>query len=121
MKCKANGCPLTVDFITDWHEKEKGEKTPRPKWGVCWYHRAADGVYWQETTNRINKYLDEIQLIRSVKAIEHQALKPIPGENVYNWIHRSESYFNAVIVPNYDSADAAEQFDKLLKIISEDK
>lgn len=62
-------------------------------------------------------YQKEIDLIRAVKTIDHQSLKPIPGENVRSWIERCEAYLIAVIVPQDVSFDGAERFAEIMKII----
>jgi len=117
MHCKANGCFLPVNFITHWHDLEKGEKSPRPRWGVCFYHRAAHPHDWKEVTRRINLYKKELDLINAVKSIDHIMLKPVVGEKYCNWIARCEAYFNVVIIPNTDGADGAHYFNEIYKII----
>ena len=117
MICKANGCSLPVNFVTHWHEKEKGEKLSRPKWGVCWYHRAADPNDWNEVSRRIELYRKELDLINAVKSLSHAMLQPVAGEKYCDWIARCEAYFNAVIIPNTDGGDGAHYFNEIYKII----
>jgi hypothetical protein len=87
-ECKANGCPLPVETVTDWYEPEGRKDKPRPKWGLCQFHALADGENWTEVTQRIKAHLSILQVVYAVKTIRDVDYKPLLGERVELWLAR---------------------------------
>ena len=95
MSCKANGCPLRSEFITDYHEDGS------PKWGVCRYHRMSEGKDWGRTTARIREYRVALKLFSDIDDLVDPLLLPIAGEDVQTWIDRVRDNLRRVITGTY--------------------
>lgn len=115
MQCKANGCPLKAEFVTNW---ETVENVTRPKWGVCWYHRQADPERWTITTERIKAYADIATAIRTIANNNHVIFQPIPGESVADYIKSVEATLNKLILGDLDPGAAADNFAKIIQLLS---
>lgn len=90
MNCKANRCPLTAEFVTDWIDR-------KPRWGVCRYHRLAEGKDWNRTTDRILEWNHYLRLFKILETIREPICLPLPGEKVREWIERVEDNMRRVI------------------------
>jgi len=117
VKCKANSCPLDVDFITNWENDEFGKK--RPKWGVCRYHRNAQPDEWVRTTDRIKANALGVLAIRTFRNIERDPVfKPIPGETTTAYFDRIENQVRLLINGNENEIDGDDAFRKIISLLS---
>lgn len=97
--CKANGCPLPVDFVTHWHEPEKKGQRPRPKWGVCRFHKGADGSEWSAITKRILDAKRGLQMLHAVRSVTDTRLRPMSSETAEAWLSRVDTMLREQIRP----------------------
>lgn len=98
--CKANGCPLPVDHVTHWHEPEKKGQRPRPKWGVCRFHKGADGSEWSAITKRIVDAKRCLQMLHAVRSVTDTRFRPAASESVEAWLSRVDSILHDQIRPD---------------------
>jgi len=112
--CKANGCPLLVEFITDW---DKG----RPKWGVCRYHSMSEGREWSRVTARVLEYHKMIVLFRAIELIKEPLCLQLPGESARDWIDRVNDNLRRVITGQRDNVNGPLNFAECYKSIYGDK
>lgn len=116
--CKAQGCPLPVDFVTDYWPTERRGQRPRPKWGVCAYHHEAEGVDWMATVERIKAQLVTLRLLALLDKVSDAELVPRTGETVSAWRDRLRQAMRARILPAArsvpPSAEALAALDQIL-------
>ena len=121
INCKANGCPLRIDHVTKWWEPERKRDKPKPRAGVCDYHRQAGANEWTATTNRIKQNLCSIRALQAVKCINDQRHRPQANETVSQWLERIERLLTVEILPSAARSAPATEIERLNKILhSED-
>lgn len=95
--CKANGCPLPVHRVTDYHPGKPGHR--EPKWGLCVFHAQVDDAsLWSLVTARILTHARTLKVLLAVQALEDEA-KPLTGERVDQWIARVMQAMREEILP----------------------
>lgn len=99
-RCKCNGCPLPWTHPTDWHEPARRGERRRPRWGVCDYHRQAEGGEWMATTARINEQLRMLKLMHAVRGLVDDECKPLDFETVPAWLARLDAIMRRRILPS---------------------
>ena len=117
MNCKANKCPLPVEFVTNW-EQQPGSTSVKPKWGVCRFHRQAVPEDWTITTQRILEYENECLAFINIHKIKNPILMPQPEETASGYLNRGESTLNKLILGDVDPADAYANFKRIIELLS---
>lgn len=96
--CKANGCPLPVHRVTDYHPGKPGHRAP--KWGLCVFHSLVeDATLWSLVTARVLTHAKTLKVLLAVQALEDTA-KPLTGERVDDWIARVMQAMRDEILPS---------------------
>lgn len=116
--CKAHGCPLPATHVTHWWPVEKRGQRPAPRWGVCDWHKQAEGVDWMAVVKRINEQLPLLRLLALLDAgIDAEAM-PRAGESVADWRERLRRVLRGRILPGCKpappSAEAQAALDAIL-------
>lgn len=115
MSCKANGCPLRAEFVTNYHPDGS------PKWGLCRYHRMVDAKQWKITTARIIEYLPTLLLFAKINDLADPILLPLPGEDVPTWIGRARENLRRVITGTYhNQTDGEANFAQLYHALGQE-
>jgi len=115
-RCKANGCPLDVEFITHWEKNDDGRSMP--KWGVCRYHRAADPAEWGIVTQRCQRYQKIITLVVGLATMKEPVFMIQLDEPFSEWLERSEKSLRDLINGRDDPVDASANFEKIIQLLS---
>ncbi len=114
-RCKCNGCPLPWTHPTDWHEPTRRGERRRPRWGVCDYHRQAEGREWMATTARINDELRLLRIMHAVRSLADDECKPLDFETVSAWLARLDGIMRARILPSARPAAVSDEALQALK------
>ena len=113
--CKANGCTLQAEFITDWHLDKDGKN--RPRWGVCYYHRMAKPEDWGRVTDRLRQYGHVAQGIRILASLNDPMFLPEPDEPYGCWLTRVDDMLSDLIFGQAPKKTGDDGFAELRRIL----